>query len=212
MNDSIDVRLSTAAVLSARFPYVTPEAVVVPDRARAPAGSRWRYVDGGYFDDTGIATALQLAQAARTAAARRGRRIAVLVVRIGFTEREKSDTGVHGLKYTGRKFDEVLSPARALLNVRDAHGAGEIERLRALADTTPGRGAALRLAEFELTQDSVPLILGWLLSDRARVDMSCQVTYRPACGERLSRGNEGAYEVVREVLDGTAAGIHLGRP
>lgn len=206
VNDSIDVRLSTAAVLSARFPYVTPEGVVVPDRARAPAGSRWRYVDGGYFDETGIATALQIAQAARAEAARRGRRIAVLVVRIGFTEREKSDTGMGGLKYTGSKFDEVLSPVRALLNVRAAHGAGEIERLRTLADTARGRGAALRLAEFQLTRDSVPLILGWLLSDRARAEMACQVTYEPACGERLSAGNDAAYETVREMLEGAGAG------
>lgn len=47
-----DVRLSTAAVLSSRFPYVSPAGKVF-DRY---------YVDGGYFDNSGAGTVLELIQ------------------------------------------------------------------------------------------------------------------------------------------------------
>jgi len=47
-----DIRLSTAAVLSSRFPYVSPAGKVF-DRY---------YVDGGYFDNSGAGTVLDLIQ------------------------------------------------------------------------------------------------------------------------------------------------------
>ncbi|MEX2235781.1 MAG: hypothetical protein WD824_26725 [Cyclobacteriaceae bacterium] len=48
-----DLRLSTAAVLSSRFPYVSPAGKVF-DRY---------YVDGGYFDNSGAGTVLEFIQA-----------------------------------------------------------------------------------------------------------------------------------------------------
>jgi hypothetical protein len=55
-----DVRLSTAALLSARFPYVTPYGRIAPCSIQGP---RTSYdVDGGYLDNTGVTPLLQIWQ------------------------------------------------------------------------------------------------------------------------------------------------------
>ena len=51
-----DLPLKTAALMSARFPYVTPAGTV-----RKWNGEAWgNLVDGGYFENTGLETSLQL--------------------------------------------------------------------------------------------------------------------------------------------------------
>lgn len=60
-----DIRLSTAMVLSSRFPYITPAASMAiqptndPDRPTLP---KVRLVDGGYFENSGIETAFDIMQ------------------------------------------------------------------------------------------------------------------------------------------------------
>jgi len=51
---------ATAALLSARFPYVTPSGVVT-GCGKAAAKQIGQYVDGGYADSTGLATLAGLA-------------------------------------------------------------------------------------------------------------------------------------------------------
>jgi hypothetical protein len=55
---SIDVRLSTAASVSARSPFVSPHANVRDRRSQLTDS----VVDGGYFDNSGIVTALDIAR------------------------------------------------------------------------------------------------------------------------------------------------------
>ncbi len=56
---SVDVRLSTAASVSARSPFVSPHANVRDRRAQLADS----VVDGGYFDNSGVVTALDIARA-----------------------------------------------------------------------------------------------------------------------------------------------------
>ena len=57
--DAPDVRLSTAALLSARFPIISPAGIL-----RGKEGEMGdRVVDGGYFENAGMTTALDLAEA-----------------------------------------------------------------------------------------------------------------------------------------------------
>ena len=56
-----DVRLSTAALLSARFPYVNPSGRIVPDRGCAgDLPPTLHAVDGGYLDTSGASTLVEL--------------------------------------------------------------------------------------------------------------------------------------------------------
>jgi hypothetical protein len=61
-SDANDVRLSTAALLSARFPYVSPAARVV--KCSDPGGASASYVvDGGYFDTSAASPVVEIWQA-----------------------------------------------------------------------------------------------------------------------------------------------------
>jgi hypothetical protein len=57
--DQEDVRFSTAAVMSARFPLITPYSFFAGSQAQRQR----RLVDGGYFDNSGAVTAEEIAQA-----------------------------------------------------------------------------------------------------------------------------------------------------
>lgn len=60
VRDGADVRLSTTALLSARFPVVSPAGVI---RAKGDDGVNGdRVVDGGYFENAGLTTALDVAR------------------------------------------------------------------------------------------------------------------------------------------------------
>src|SRR5262249_39090307 len=75
-----DLPVSTAAILSARFPWVTPAGTFLdyqrdpstgqPERDRPLA--RFRLVDGGYFENSGVATAVDLIRAMEDTAKRWG--------------------------------------------------------------------------------------------------------------------------------------------
>jgi len=60
---SKNVRLSTAALLSARFPIISPAGHVHMDGAGNPHGDG--IVDGGYFENSGLSTALDVAAGLR---------------------------------------------------------------------------------------------------------------------------------------------------
>ncbi len=61
--DGANVRLSTTAMLSARFPVVSPAGTI---RAKGDEGRDGdRVVDGGYFENAGLTTALDVARALR---------------------------------------------------------------------------------------------------------------------------------------------------
>ena len=55
VNQLFNIRFSTAACLSGRFPLITPAGFLYDDR---PEGQRkkFRYVDGGYYENSGTAT------------------------------------------------------------------------------------------------------------------------------------------------------------
>lgn len=59
LSKGADLRLSTAALTSARFPFVSPEGAFWT--ATSNAGDQ--LVDGGYFENSGLTTALDLADA-----------------------------------------------------------------------------------------------------------------------------------------------------
>jgi hypothetical protein len=69
-NGSQEVRTSTAAIMSARFPFITPYAFfgrTNPDGKASLAQRERRTVDGGYYDNTGAVTGQELAAALKEA-------------------------------------------------------------------------------------------------------------------------------------------------
>jgi len=154
--------LSTAAVLSARFPWITPTGWYYDPsesgECTSPAKSVTKLSDGGYFEASGVATALDLAHSLKTIIDQRGMNIDIKLVILtsgGFA----SDTA-DGL-------DEALDPIRAMLNASEARGYIEVGRAdRAdFARAASQSGAVLKV---RLEERGYPLPLGWSLSDVTR--------------------------------------------
>lgn len=163
-----DMRLSTAAHNSARFTYVSPAGSV-----HAPKDGRLlgHVVDGGYFENSGAATAADIIAILQRN--QNSRPFTIHLILIKFEERmsdasRKCETHPMPAPSPARFMNETLSPLRALLATRGARG------VQAYTE-------ALRLPvvphQFILTQASkgIVLPLGWLLSGRTRNAIDLQI-------------------------------------
>lgn len=189
----VSLPLSTATVLSARFPFLTPEGVV-------PAGdSTRRYVDGGYFDNSATTTLQEmLAALYPERAVPRRRAFTPILIRIGFTTAERDTLRSRRTNFDTQGLNEVLTPVRTLLNSRGARASTAIEQLRTAVNSAQESGRDIQLLEFQLSEREVPLVLGWLLSAAARAEMLKQLPPPRQCEEIVNVQNECSYgEVVR---------------
>jgi hypothetical protein len=146
-----DVRLSTASLNSARFTYVSPAGSILNP------GLIEHLVDGGYFENSGGQTAADIIH--RLQQLHPG--VAFNLILIRYQEVQADGSAIPPPAAT-RFMNEVLSPLRALLNTRGAHGAlayAEVQRL-----------APANQFEFLLTQQEHGIVmpLGWLLAQRTR--------------------------------------------
>jgi hypothetical protein len=180
------VPLSTAAVLSARFPWVTPTAWFYMkwdaekksiDETNSikdcvPAEKVVNKVsDGGYFESSGVATALDLAHSLQNIITERGLNVDIKLVILtsgGFA----SDTA-DGL-------NEALDPIRTMLNASEARGYIEVGRAERadFARAAAQSGAVLKL---KLEEKGYPLPLGWSLSDVTRFLIQFQTGELNSC-------------------------------
>jgi hypothetical protein len=175
LNDTLDVSqilgtelpLSTAAHLSARFTYVSPAGLIDTHRE---GSDRWvRLVDGGYFDNSGVATLQEIARAIRRAHRGSQRQMKIIVLHIPNSPPnvKPKPSGVLG----GRVLlSESLSPLRALLAVRGSHATQSVEFMRA------GGNENLEFLTLSLYRDTSDLPLGWVLSDAVQQQITRQLT------------------------------------
>lgn len=141
-----NVKLSTAAFLSARFPWVTPSAWF------KDASGRVSYlVDGGYYDNSGVATAQELMQAIENSGM--GSKIVAKLIIL---------TGTLGEPEPILGLNEPLDPIRALLS---SWGTRPIEAIR-WADRSLNKpaGSPSRVRIIHLRAPLYNLPLGWRLS------------------------------------------------
>jgi predicted chitinase len=156
--------LSSAAFISARFPWVSPAATV---RVKNPCFGQHdhvRLVDGGYLDNSGVETALgliaRLKQVARDARAQ---------------DPNLPEVGIHLLSLTGGDFptrssyafNDALEPIRALLSGRETRAYIAINR----AHVSLNNQNAPTLESFirtDLRSMFYRLPLGWSLSQKTR--------------------------------------------
>ena len=165
VDSGLTMPLSTATFLSARFPVITPSGAI-------PVGvTKYRYVDGGYFEASGTATLTDALHALRPEQTRAGIAFEPIVIRIGFVPPPERDSGRRG----ANGFDEFLGPVRALTNAQLGRGYVSILELQTAVTTLQDQGFSADAYDFEFTESTVPLPLGWLLSQRARTDLSGQL-------------------------------------
>jgi hypothetical protein len=223
MNDRVDPPFSTATFLSARFPVISPAGYIMAD------GHKFRYVDGGYYENSGTDTANDILLALNLNHKQYDPPIMPIIIRIGFplpaprmARQEEQATTVQPseerTKYKGEGLGEILSPVKTLLNTRGARGADSVRQIQNTIDelnllrsaekngatTTTSAGSAngaqsAAIIAFEIAEEKVALPLGWLLSDRSRCDMQQQMS-SIVIGEDCKPGNETVAKINREKI------------
>ena len=191
LTDDQDVPLSTAMSLSARFPLVMPAGLV-----RSPTKTL-RLVDGGYFENSGVETAEAIVARisgpvcgsqgdfsncvdGRFAAVKRAYAFRTIVLtdydylREAYELNENPREDEAGL-------NEVLSPLRALLNVRGARGELIIGKLQVFNPAGRPGPAYIPAAMVTLNHRIYGLPLGWQLSKEVQVLISAQIGEPDQC-------------------------------
>lgn len=176
-----DLPASTAAGSSARFPFISPLGVL---RGPGTGGLAQDAVgDGGYFENFGATTLLDLLEVLDAAARRDGRPVRFVVVQIvsdpesrpdGFGATERM-AGGEALLPRG-----VTGPATLLLRTRGARGLQATEALARRVLALGGRYVPVRLG---LSPTGATAPLGWSLSDVAARSIDAQWT--AGCRARL---------------------------
>ncbi len=156
------VPLSTAAVLSARFPWITPTGWYYETTEMGPCAPPVKSVtkvsDGGYFESSGVATALDLTHSLQKVIAEH--KLPVDIKLVILTSGGFASETADGL-------NEALDPIRTMLNASEARGyieVGRAEQADYLRTDAPS-GAVLKV---RLEEYGYPLPLGWSLSTVTR--------------------------------------------
>ena len=218
--EMLNMTLSTAAFLSARFPLVTPSGYLPVEwqDARGDLYAKQRYVDGGYFENSGTATVFDILAALRVGEGRARARVAKasarprvsnasqdegdepaqkfwpIVIRISNSPRPaggRPPLAPAASKYRLQGLDEILSPILTLLNTREARGDTAVRQLQTAVNTLQDNGSLATIIDFELRDDGVALPLGWLLSERARANMRSQLGSPRLCDRNDPRWKVG---------------------
>ncbi|HEX4631234.1 MAG TPA: patatin-like phospholipase family protein [Chthoniobacterales bacterium] len=168
---SHDMPLSTAAHMSARFTYVSP-AGLLPDGGHV--------VDGGYFENSGAATALEVLYEVEAAiqSAGSGEVVVPVIIEIrnGPTKEKPDITSAAATPAPSDKqefLSEALAPVSTLLNTRDARGTFSQAAIKSEQDSVNPQLANWFL--IGLHESPVPLPLGWMLSGDAANEMRSQL-------------------------------------
>ncbi len=221
------IRLSAAAGASARFTYVSPAGSLIWSHTTEVDGElktvkrKLRVVDGGYFENSGAATATDTFDALQTAVPEKLFPILILIrnnpkaPRICRRDWFDAADGLSSdatSSWSDKLLVEVSSPIRALLHARAARGRlAEVDAARAVEKANNGAvielplGAVLRTAvaaakgdEDEvrrLKKRAIEPPLGWSLSDEVRKEMD----------DVLAQGGGGLsheYDMLRGLLEG----------
>lgn len=184
-----NIPVSTAALMSARFTYVSPAG-------RFPDGTH--VVDGGYFENSGATTAYEIATRLKDVCAREKiENVDIKVIMISNDPRKppigparaqsEQEGRTESVLKRGQFMGEVMAPIYSLLNTRNARGTyaqkaigREQRRFKAGVIEAPlemelPQTSAKNIFYFKLRDTRVPLPLGWMLSAAAAESMTSQL-------------------------------------
>jgi hypothetical protein len=184
---SLAQRQSLAGLVhhSARFPLVSPAGTVKIDGTATGVPPAFRLVDGGYFDNSGVETALDLILALKKRSPDLPFHPVLLLVRNEASPLAAQDANNHA---PAAWFPETGSILSALLNARSSHAV-------------TARAAALRaLDDNDIIDMVVPVgtpaaaaPLGWALSAQVRRTLDVAAVAVADCAARLLEDRVGGH-------------------
>lgn len=173
-----EVPLSTAAVLSARFPWITPpgwyEDIKRSISSSPSPSQRNRLVDGGYFENSGVSTALDLIRSIKAVADKNNLSAELDIRLIVLTKGESANETFLG-------FDRLISPLSTLLSTMTARGYSTIRQAQRELNAPGSGGTKFGVALIELKDLGYPPPLGWRLSPVTALLIEAQNGRREEC-------------------------------
>ncbi|MFE9240564.1 hypothetical protein [Streptomyces sp. NPDC007007] len=203
--ESADVNRSTAALLSARFPFITPSGRLTGDRCGHEEAAV-SVIDGGYVDATGSLTAIDLH-------AKLGRLIACHNQRVAGGTGAGTSAGSAGVQNCKPGSGTATRPVRAVLVQIDngytsVASAPDPGRPRELLVPLKGKSAAVGSAEASVRQRALEAFgcdgyltlanvrgpgaqapLGWVLSRSAQQELDGQLVRLKGTGTETGPGS-----------------------
>lgn len=177
-----DLAVSTAARQSAAFPYVSPASRPDFQSEDSPHG---HLVDGGYYDNYGIASSVDYLLEALPDAT--GKRILLIQIEAGLFGEKKLERIPYGWFY------QLLAPAQGLLGVWDTgmRSRNEVE-IALLKEVVRRRGAELHSLRVDFPDPVTPL--SWYLTreDKNHIRRAWDVTRGPKTIAAVRRFLDGA--------------------
>jgi hypothetical protein len=181
----IDVPLSTAMSLSARFPLVMPAGLIkLSDR-------EIRLVDGGYFENSGVEAAMALIQRLCPGAivdyskceklsgsAKKSFAFRIVVL----TDYDEQANFLRDPAPAREGLNEILSPVRTMFNSRIARGELVVGRMYNFKPNTDLPPNTIPTVLLSLNQRLYHLPLGWQLSVQVQSIISAQIGDPAKCG------------------------------
>jgi len=161
-----DIRLSTAAHNSARFPYVSPPGSWHAGKnADVTSGNiLGRLQDGGLFENYGAETALEILQLAKLQMGERFNPFVIMITSdptLPMDLAESESGKVSNLAY------ELMTTVYSLVNSREGHGKEAASRLKDyVSSPKQDRFAYFRMCKTAKDEKAPPL--GWALSQNAK--------------------------------------------
>lgn len=138
LNDTLDMRLSTASILGARFPYISPAGridQVIPGWQRVNQNDSMLihyFVDGGYFDNSGAGVVQEMIRAILLqSSAIKDSSFRKRVSKLEFTilHITNSPTGVAALNTVAPLKNDLLSPLLTIMGAYDMQTTVNDKRL-----------------------------------------------------------------------------------
>lgn len=194
-----NIPVSAAAFLSSRFPWVTPAGFFedLPPNAKKPV--KVRVVDGGYFENSGLATALDLLSSLE-AAVDGDPELKPFSKQIEFNiitlNSKRFDLG----SFTG--FGEWLAPISTMMSTRSARAPLETSRAELLVERSMNSSVSVtkRMFRFDLDGLGYPLPLGWRLSAVTRLLISNQLGTRSRCAAPAPAGGDVSSDCLKKAI------------
>jgi hypothetical protein len=184
-----DLRFSTAAGMSARFPLISPYSFFDGSTQQREN----RLVDGGYYDNSGAVTATEIKRDVEAYLATAGLDGMVEVIPIAIVNRssfrvlDQTDRTASEIQQTPRNRIFSSTPVQALFSSRDARVLKALHDFGVQCGTSADKGLCITLeTRYRLTDPhpgannlsrSIPL--GWTLSCQARSFISSQLNPDP---------------------------------
>lgn len=185
-----DLRFSTAAGMSARFPLISPYSFFEGSTQQRER----RLVDGGYYDNSGAVTATEIKRDVEAYLATAGLKSKVEVIPIAIVNRssfrllDPTDRAANEIPQTHRNRIFSSTSVQALFSSRDARVLKALDDFGVQCGTSADKGLCITLETRYRLSDPHPgannrfrsIPLGWTLSCQARSFITSQLNPDPS--------------------------------